>query len=101
MYGENEKGELVPTFSAGDYEERIKTLENIEDEADPFKLEAIKKLSYLISFWFTARNAISDNDFKSMDRLYSDTMTIYKVEESGESVKVDEVSPPITQVPPV
>ena len=98
----------IPVFSDGTYDERIAKLEDYEDKNDPFYIEAIKRLSYLISFWFTARDTVTAIDFNTMEKLYVDTMSEYKVEESGDDIKVvDKTNPdakpddkPVDVVPP-
>lgn len=89
----------VPVFSDGTYDERITKLEDYEDKADPFYIEAIKRLSYLISFWFTARDTVTAIDFSTMEKLYVDTMSDYKVEESGDEIKVEDKTPAPSPVP--
>jgi hypothetical protein len=90
---EDDKG-YKPLFGEVEYEDRLKKLEEIEDTADPFYIEIIKRLSYLISFWFTARNTVTKIDFDTMEKLYLDTMSDYKVEE-------DKVAEKITEIPQV
>lgn len=85
----DDKG-FIPLFGDGNYDEKVKKLEEIESNEDAFELESIKKLSYLTSFWFTARNAVTKIDFDAMEKLYQDTMTTYKVEEDKEDVKITE-----------
>lgn len=83
-------------FGDGTYDERLVKIEEIEDKGDLFDIEMIKRLSYLISFWFTARNAVTQIDFSTMEKLYVDTMSEYKVEETGQEVKLTEVTPALT-----
>jgi hypothetical protein len=90
---EDDKG-YKPLFGEVIYDERISKLEDYEDKADPFYIEAIKRLSYLISFWFTARDAVTKIDFATMEKLYTDTMSDYKVEKTGEDTKIEEVPTP-------
>jgi hypothetical protein len=71
-------GDGDPTKS-DDYAQKVSKLEEFENKNNPFYNEIIKKLSYLISFWFTARTPISQNDFKTMEKLYDDTLSTYKV----------------------
>lgn len=83
-----------PVFGDGDYESRLDKYDDISDEENPFLEECIRKLSYLISFWFAARSALSKIDFESMDRLYNDTVTDYKTVEE-ETPRVIEVKEPV------
>ena len=89
-------------FGNGTYEDRIAKIEEIEDEANPFYIEAIKRLSYLISFWFSARDTVTQIDFNTMEKLYIDTMSSYKPVETPEATKITElpsVAPVISVVP--
>lgn len=95
---ETDKG-YVPLFGAGTFDERISKLEDIEDVADPFYIETIKRLSYLISFWFTARETVTSIDFGTMEKLYLDTMSDYKVEETVEDKVIDKTPPTPTPTP--
>lgn len=93
---ENDKG-YTCLFGDGTHEERLDKLEDIE-ETD-FYREVIKKVSYLISFWFAARNVVTKIDFESMEKLYTDTLSDYKIEEPKpalvpeEPVKTPEPAP--------
>jgi hypothetical protein len=80
-----------PLFGDGTHEERIQKLEDLEDKENPFEIESIKKLSYLISFWFTARNVVNKVDFEAMDKLYVDTMSTYKIDETN-TVKISDLT---------
>lgn len=81
-------------FGNGTHEERLSSLEQFENKSDPFYNELIKKLSYLISFWFAARNSVTKIDFETMERLYHDTLSDYKVEEDKVDIKVTDVTVP-------
>lgn len=93
IYVENQNGGYTPVFGDGTYEERIAKLEEYEESGETFYLELIKRLSYLISFWFTARDTVTAIDFNTMEKLYVDTMSEYKVEESGEDLKIVDKTP--------
>jgi hypothetical protein len=84
-------------FGDGDDADRISKLEQYEYDENPFYLEVIKRLSYLVSFWFTARNNVTQIDFSTMEKLYLETVSDYKVkeEEPKEVVKVVE-NPAVT-----
>ncbi len=87
-------------FGDGTYEERLTAIEDIEDKAVPFYIEAIKRISYLISFWFTARDTVTQIDFSTMEKLYVDTMSDYKVEETATEIKLTDVTPaPAVETP--
>jgi hypothetical protein len=80
-----------PLFGIGDptkqedYLKKVEKLEEFEDKNDKFYNEIIKKLSYLISFWFTAKTSLSQNDFKTMENLYNDSLSNYHVAELEET----------------
>jgi hypothetical protein len=84
---EDNKG-YKPIFGDLDYEGRMNKLEDFEDKSIPFYTEIIKRLSYLISFWFTARVALTLEDFKTMEQLYIDSYSDYKVIDSPESIEM-------------
>jgi len=79
-----------PLFGDGGHEDKLVKYDELEETYDAFLSEVIKKLSYLISFWFAARIKLSKNEFESMDKLYSESITEYKVEEDKLEVKVEE-----------
>lgn len=99
-YDLDEKG-YKPIFGDGPYESKLDVYENLDDNGDPFTLEAIGICSYLISFWLTARGTLSKEEmanleFKAMESLYLESVTSYKVEETEEkpTVKLNETPPP-------
>ena len=83
-------GSLKPLFGDGSYDEKINKYDELEDKAEPFMAECIRKLSYLISFWFTARTDISRMDFDSVEKLYQESVSQYKVEDNKENVLITE-----------
>lgn len=93
---EDAKG-YQPFFGTGDYDGKIKVYEGIEDKSDAFYTEIIRRLSYLISFWFTAKTSLTKIDFNTMEKLYNDTMSTYKVEES-ETVKIVDQTPEVPAI---
>lgn len=70
-----------PIFSDGNYEARLTAYDTIDEQNDPFVNECIRKLSYLTAFWSAARASTTAIDFASMDNLYTETLSEYKVEE--------------------
>ena len=44
--------------------------------------EIVKKLSYFISFWYTAGLEVTEDDFKSAEENYNSSVTKYLVEEA-------------------
>ena len=78
-----------PFFSGETYEEKIKSLEEIENKEDAFEKESMNKISFLVSFWVTARNNVTNVDFQAMDNMYQESMSTYKVEET-EDIKISE-----------
>ena len=81
---EDDKG-YKPLFGFGDptkqddYLKKVEKLEKFEDENNRFYNEIIKRMSYLISFWFTAKTNLTQNDFQTMEKLYTETTSDYKV----------------------
>lgn len=74
-----------PLFGAGDpnktddYNKKVAKLEEFEEKNDPFYNEVIKRMSYLISFWFTAKTSLNQSDFATMEKVYQDSLSDYKV----------------------
>lgn len=91
IYIDEDGNGYKPLFGEGEYEERVTRLEAIEEKEEPFYIESIKRLSYLISFWFTARNTVTKIDFETMEKLYLDTVSDYKVEEDKIEEKLTEL----------
>lgn len=91
---EDGKG-YVPLFGNGDptkseeYLKKIAKLEEFEDKNDKFYNEVIKRLSYLISFWFTAKTSLTEVDFQTMEKLYIDSTSDYKIHELEEVTSID------------
>jgi hypothetical protein len=73
-----------PIFGDGTYDERLEQYDEVTDRQQPHIDEAIRKLSYLISFWFAAKAVLSKIDFETMDKLYNDTVTDYTVIDESE-----------------
>jgi hypothetical protein len=71
-----------PFFGDGDFDAKMKVLDDVDAKADEFLNEIVKKLSYLISFWHTAGSDISADDFKSAEENYNLSVTNYAVEET-------------------
>jgi hypothetical protein len=100
IYTDEDGTGYKPLFGEGNHDERIAQLESYEDNAIPFYIETIKRLSYLISFWFTARETVTQIDFSTMEKLFVDTMSEYKVDEGGEDTKISESEPAKVVEPP-
>jgi hypothetical protein len=80
-----------PIFGEGDHETKLTKYDEIDEADDAFTNECIRKLSYLISFWFAAKSTLSKIDFESMDKLFSESLSNYKVEEDKTDIKIEEV----------
>ena len=83
-----------PIFGEGGYENRIERYDEIEENEDQFLNECIRKISYLTSFWFAAKATLSKIDFESMDALFNENFSTYKVEEDKEQIKVEDKTEP-------
>lgn len=70
---------LGSPLTSNDYDKKIVKLEDYEIKNDPFYNDIIKKLSYLISFWYTSRTPLTQNDFQTMESLYNDSLSTYKI----------------------
>lgn len=82
-YIENEKGELESFFSEGDFLEKLKRYDFLEEEGDEFERSLIQKLIYLVSFWYMGR-ASSQGEF---EKLLSILESEPSKEDSKEEVK--------------
>jgi len=71
-----------PLFT-GSMEEREEQYEVIEDAADPFLEEAVKKLAYFISFWYSGQ-AEEKEDFDRAAEIYTSTNDRTELEEAME-----------------
>jgi hypothetical protein len=102
---EDNKG-YKPLFGAGDpekqddYKKKVVKLEEYEDKSSAFYNEVIKRLSYLISFWFTAKTALTNVDFQTMEKLYQDSSSDYNVGEIAVS-NIDNITEEVTVTPKV
>jgi hypothetical protein len=76
----DDKG-YAPFYGEGDFDSRMAKLEELESKNDPFINEVIKKLSYFVSFWNTAGDVITDEDFSTAEKNYEQNVTRYYVEE--------------------
>lgn len=84
----------APLFGEGDFDAKMKKLEELEDKDNPFINELIKKLSYFVSFWHTAGLDVGKDDFKSAEENYEKKVTQYFVEEPEEPAPA-----PVTETP--
>ena len=90
-YMVNEEGKEVPCFKGRSYEEKLENYDEMEEEFDEFHSSYIKKLAFLISFWYTGRVSDED-DFKSAERMYDtsggDITEDTAIEENDEAFQV-------------
>jgi nucleotide-binding universal stress UspA family protein len=70
-----------PLFGEGELDQKLEKYDEISDRENPFYNEVMKKSSYLVSFWFAARANLSKIDLESMDKLYTETISDYQIEE--------------------
>ncbi len=63
-YKQNADGALEPLFGSGTFQERLAKLEELEESEDPFINKALKRLMYLITFWYVGRVA-NEADFQA------------------------------------
>ena len=69
-------------------------LDEFDEMNDGFYSEVIRRLSFLVSFWFTARNTtISTTDFSNVEKLYLETSNNYN------PVEDPDPQPLITETP--
>jgi hypothetical protein len=68
-YQELEDNKVEPLFGIGSVEERLVKYDEVEEANDEFMLKAIRKLTYLLSFWYMGR-ANSSEEFKKVEEFY-------------------------------
>lgn len=66
---EDQEGKVDPLFGVGSFEEKLSKYDEIEENGDEFNLKAIRKLTYLLSFWYMGRAATSE-EFKKVEEFY-------------------------------
>lgn len=81
IYVDEDDTGYKPLFGGELYDNRLEKLDELDGKNDPFYNEIVRRLSYLISFWFAARNVVTKIDFTTMERFYIDKMSDYRVEE--------------------
>ena len=64
-YAVNEKGEEYPFFGDGQYEDRLRIYDNIEETGNDFETLVCRKLAYFVSFWYVGR-ASSQEEFERL-----------------------------------
>lgn len=90
-YMENQNGDYDPVFPGGTYEEKLQYYDDLEESFDDFSSEYIKKLAFLISFWYTGK--ISDeDDFQAAENMYNTEFNGFEDpdEEGNDNVKNEE-----------
>ena len=75
----------TPLYGDGDYQSKLTKLETLENDDNEFINEAIKKLSYFVSFWYSAGNQVSQDDYKSADENYKINVSKYVIETTPEA----------------
>lgn len=73
------KGEFLPLFGVGDYNQKLKVYDDLEEKDDAFYLKAIRKLANLISYWYI-NQAQSAEDFKKLSDAYDNEMKANEVQ---------------------
>jgi len=58
-------------FGEGTFEDKIKKYDELDESDDNFTKLVIKKLFFLVSFWYTGR-AVTEEDFKNIDNISND-----------------------------
>jgi len=68
-YTEDQEGKIDSLFGIGSFEEKLAKYDEIEESGDEFNLKAIRKLTYLLSFWYMGR-ASTPEEFKKVEEFY-------------------------------
>jgi hypothetical protein len=79
-------------YGDGDFDSKMDKLDEIEQVADPFTDEVVRKLSYFISFWYSAGNQVKEEDFKSAESHYEKNVSTYLVDNDPDA-KIEVVIP--------
>jgi len=83
QYKKSEDEEYVGVFDGNTYDSKIESYDLYEEDDDNFWVEAIKKLVYFVSFWYSG-NVQNEDDFKQAEEFY------HQDEESEEGTNDDE-----------
>lgn len=75
-----EDGNLSPLFGEGTFEQRVFKYDELEETEDAFLLQAIRKITYLLSFWYMGK-ANSPEDFKKIEELYNNEQSVAEASE--------------------
>lgn len=70
-----EDGDLSTLFGDGAFEQRLSKYDELEETEDAFVLQAVRKITYLLSFWYMGK-ANSSEDFKKIEELYNNEQAI-------------------------
>lgn len=87
-----------PLFGDGNFDEQMAKLDELEAQDDPVINEIIKKLSYFISFWYTAGQTVAKEDFASAEENYEKNVTDYSIDEPKEETPAATPSPEPTAI---
>ena len=99
-YKTNEEGEYVDVFDGNTYDSKIESYDLYEEAEEDFWVEAIKKLVYFVSFWYSG-NGQNEEDFKQAEEFYNEDMVneIDEEEEEEEEEKEEPKKEPKKQTP--
>lgn len=70
-----EDDNLSTLFGDGAFEQRLSKYDDLEETEDAFVLQAVRKMTYLLSFWYMGK-ANSTEDFKKIEELYNNEQTV-------------------------
>jgi hypothetical protein len=65
---ENEVKDWKPLFGEGSYDTKLARYDEIEEEDEDWKTEAVRKLAYFVSFWYSGQ-ATTEEDFEKVANL--------------------------------
>lgn len=69
-YEKDKKGNYIPIFGEGSYDQKLKKYYELDESADPFVMKVVDKFTYFISFWYAGRiNSV--DDFKAVEDFYN------------------------------
>jgi hypothetical protein len=74
----NEAKDWKPLFGEGSYDTRLARYDEIEEEDSEWKTEAVRKLAYFVSFWYSGQ-ATTEEEFEKVATLLRSDVDIERI----------------------
>ena len=91
-------GKINPIFNGEDTDERLDLYDKMEEEADDFTSEFLKKLAYYVSYWYVSKS-VEKEDFVTVERLYNQTSDYVVIEDEEEKSEEEKPEEPQAEEP--